>query len=113
MSLTTSSGLRTWLLQRLSAVYIAIFSLVLIGTWTGQSATYEVWRNWVAHPVVNIALILFILAILLHAWVGIRDIVMDYITSVYVRYVLLISFALVIIGMGFWVLRTLIMVTAV
>lgn len=113
MSWNTSSGLRSWLLQRLSAVYIAVFSIILVASWAGQSVTYDVWRNWVAQPMVNSALILFILAIILHAWVGIRDIVMDYISSVYVRYLLLIGFGLVFIGMGLWVSRTLILVTPV
>jgi len=112
MSWQTSSGLRTWLLQRLSAVYIAAFVIIFIGAWAGGGAvTYEVWRSWVARPFINIALILFILAIIMHAWVGVRDVIMDYISIVYMRYLLLIGFGLLFIGLGFWVLRTLILVT--
>lgn len=113
MSWNISSGLRTWLAQRLSAVYIAIFFIVFIGVWAGETITYEAWRAWVAHPLINITLILFIFAVIMHAWVGIRDIIMDYINSVFLRYLLLISFGLVFAGMGLWVLRTLIMVTPV
>lgn len=113
MSRSPSSGLRGWLIQRLSAVYIAIFSLVLMGAWIDQSVTYYVWRNWVANPLVNITLIIFFLAILFHAWVGIRDIVMDYIKPDYARYLLLTGFGLVLIGMGLWMLRILILVTPV
>jgi succinate dehydrogenase / fumarate reductase membrane anchor subunit len=106
-----SAGLRTWLLQRLSAVYITIFLIVFAVAWGGEKVTYEVWRAWVAHPVANIALILFIFALLLHAWVGIRDVIMDYVNSVALRYVLLIAFGLSIIGMALWALRTLLLVT--
>jgi succinate dehydrogenase / fumarate reductase membrane anchor subunit len=106
-----SAGLRTWLLQRLSAVYITIFLIVFAVAWGGEPITYEVWRAWVAHPVTNIALILFIFALLLHAWVGVRDVIMDYVNSVSLRYVLLVSFALSMIGMALWTLRTILLVT--
>ena len=108
-----SAGLRTWLLQRLSATYIAIFIVVFAVALGGEPLTYEVWRAWVSHPVSNIALILFIFALLLHAWVGIRDVIMDYINSVPLRYVLLISFGLSFIGMSLWSLRTLLLVTPI
>lgn len=111
MSWRASSGLRTWLSQRLSAVYIAMFVLIFVGAWAGETITYEVWRSWVARPMVNISLILFILAVILHAWIGIRDIIMDYFSAVFMRYLLLIGFGLVFISMGLWVIRTLILVT--
>ncbi|MCK4585959.1 MAG: succinate dehydrogenase, hydrophobic membrane anchor protein [Gammaproteobacteria bacterium] len=117
MSWRPSAGLRTWLLQRLSATYIAlflgIFAIKLIAARGGEPLTYEVWRAWVSHPVSNIALILFIFALLLHAWVGVRDVIMDYVNSVPLRYVLLIGFGLSFIGMALWTLRTLLLVTSV
>lgn len=111
MSWRPSAGLRTWLLQRLSATYITIFLIVFAVAWGGEPVTYEVWHAWVAHPVSNIALILFIFALLLHAWVGVRDVIMDYVNSVPLRYVLLIGFGLSFIGLGLWTLRTLLLVT--
>ena len=115
MSWRPSAGLRTWLLQRLSATYIAlflgIFAIKLIAARGGEPLTYEVWRAWVSHPVSNIALILFVFALLLHAWVGIRDVIMDYVNSVPLRYVLLIGFGLSFISMALWTLRTLLLVT--
>ncbi len=116
MSWRPSAGLRTWLLQRLSATYIALFIIVfgikVMGAWGGEQITYDVWRAWVSHPFTNIALILFIFALLLHAWVGIRDVIMDYINSVPLRYILLISFGLSFISMALWTLRTLLLVTS-
>jgi succinate dehydrogenase / fumarate reductase membrane anchor subunit len=111
MSWRPSAGLRTWLLQRLSATYIAMFIIIFAVAWGGEPVTYEVWRAWVSHPVSNIALILFIFALLLHAWVGIRDVIMDYVNSVPLRYIFLISFGLSFISMALWTLRTLLLVT--
>ena len=116
MSWRPSAGLRTWLFQRLSATYITLFLIVFgikaIGVWGGEPVTYEIWRAWVSHPVTNIALILFIFALLLHAWVGIRDVIMDYVNSVPLRYIMLISFGLGFISMALWTLRTLLLVTS-
>ena len=102
-----------WLLQRLSATYITLFLVVFVVVWGGEPLTYELWRAWIAHPLANIAVILFMLALLLHAWVGIRDVVMDYIHSVPLRYVVLVCFGLAFISMGSFILRTLLLVTAV
>ena len=116
MSWRPSAGLRTWLLQRLSATYITlflgVFAVKLMATRGGEPLTYEVWRAWVSHPVSNIALILFIFALLLHAWVGVRDVIMDYVNSVSLRYVLLIGFGLSFISMALWALRILLLVTS-
>lgn len=117
MSWRPSAGLRTWLLQRLSATYIALFLVVfgikILGALGGEPITYEVWRAWVSHPVTNIALILFLFSLLVHAWVGIRDVIMDYVSSVPLRYVFLIVFGLGFISLALWTLRTLLLVTPV
>jgi len=107
MSWQASSGLRSWLAQRLTALYIVVFLIVFAFVWGGQAITYESWRAWVAHPAANIALLLFVFSLLLHAWVGGRDVVIDYVKSASTRYVLLIVFALGLSIMGLWTLRIL------
>ena len=112
MSWRSSSGLRSWLLQRLSAIYIALSLVVftIILAMKSEPLTYEVWHAWVARPVINVGLILFLLAMLLHAWVGIRDVVMDYVQSSAARFILLISVGLGIAGVALWTLRILLLV---
>lgn len=110
MSWRASSGLRSWLIQRLTAVYIVFFMVVFVVLWGGQSITFEAWRLWVAHPAANIALLLFIFSLLLHAWIGGRDVVIDYVKSVAMRYVLLIGFGLSLVIIGLWALRTMLLV---
>ena len=105
LSWRASSGLRSWLIQRLTAVYIVFFLVVFATLWGGQAITFETWRAWVAHPAVNIALLLFIFSLLMHAWIGGSDVVMDYVKSVGARYLILIGFALGLVIMGLWSLR--------
>ncbi len=110
MSWRASSGLRSWLMQRLTALYIVVFLVMFAFVWGGQTITFETWRAWVAHPAANIALLLFIFSLLMHAWVGGRDVVIDYVKSASTRYVLLIVFALGLGIMGLWTLRILLLV---
>ncbi len=105
MSWRASSGLRSWLAQRLTALYIVVFLAAFVVAWAGQAMTFESWRAWVAHPVANVALLLFVFSLLAHAWIGGRDVVIDYVKSVAIRYVLLIVFALALIILGLWSLR--------
>ncbi len=108
-----ADGLRTWLLQRISAVYLGVFLVyVLIHFWFNPYPDYEAWRGWVASPVVSIAAAGFILALLIHGWVGLRDVTLDYIHHLGLRLGVLTLVALLLIGCGFWAMRILIVISA-
>lgn len=101
-------GLRAWLLQRLSAVYLLLFLLYLFGRFIAAPVTdYQQWQEWLADPAVNLSVGLFILSLLLHAWVGMRDIVMDYVRHTGLRVGLFAVVALTLAGCGLWSLRVL------
>ncbi len=76
------AGLHVWMLQRLSALYLAAYAGYLLLHFVRQApADYLTWQTWIATPAVGISAALFFLALLLHAWVGLRDILMDYVRS--------------------------------
>jgi len=107
-----ANGLRPWLMQRLSAVYIAGFLIfILFNLAAAPVVNFGAWRGWVASPLVNAALALFVVALLVHAWVGTRDVLMDYVKPVALRFVLLTLFALIFLISLFWSLRVLFSVT--
>jgi len=98
-----AQGMRAWLLQRLSAFYLAIVVLVSVVWWFAtDSVSYEEWRQLIGHPFVAVILALFFLALLFHAWVGIRDVMVDYIPHIGVRLVFLLSIAGVLLSMAVW-----------
>ncbi len=112
MSWRGANGLRPWLMQRLSAIYIAGFLLfILLNLASAPVIGFDAWRGWVASPLVNAAIALFFVALLVHAWVGTRDVLMDYVKTVALRFVLLTLFALVFLILLFWSLRVLFSVT--
>lgn len=101
-------GLRAWLLQRFSAVYMAVFLPYVLVRWLAAPAReFADWRGWLADPLVNLACGLFLLSVLLHAWVGIRDVVMDYVRHTGLRVTLFAAAALTLAGCGLWMLQVL------
>jgi len=101
-------GLHTWILQRFSAIYLGVFLVYFVTQLLlGQQWTAPAWHAWITHPVMRIASVGFILALLAHAWVGMRDIVLDYITHLGLRLVIFTLIGLVLGGCGLWALHVL------
>ena len=111
MSSWRAHGMRAWLLQRLTAVYITIFFLSLLSIFVFKPFDdYLSWREFIAQPLVNIATIFFFLAVLYHAWVGLRDVVIDYIPNFTLRMLALMLIMLFLFAMGVWACMILISV---
>jgi len=103
-----ASGFRAWLFQRLTAIYMALFLV-----WFAFSAlfyspdNYLEWKAWLGCGITSTATAVFFLALLYHAWVGMRDVVIDYAHAFVVRFTLLSLLALSLVFMGLWVLQVL------
>ena len=73
-------GLRDWLAQRVTAGIMAIYSVIAFFVFfTSKPITYGVWRDLFAQGWMRVATLLFMASLAWHAWVGVRDIIMDYI----------------------------------
>ena len=73
-------GLRAWMLQRLTALYLLAFgAFMLIRSLLVAPISFEAWRAWWQSPLVFVAALLFVAALCLHAWVGGRDVILDYV----------------------------------
>lgn len=96
-------GLRDWLVQRLTALIMALYTLlavVLIAYERPQG--YADWRVLLHGRGVRIATFLFILSLCWHAWIGIRDILMDYVKPVGWRLLGEVTVILVLIVQVLW-----------
>jgi succinate dehydrogenase / fumarate reductase membrane anchor subunit len=104
----TITGLRAWLVQRVTAVYVLLFIVFLLFHFLlGAPHSYQAWRAWISNPGVSIAAAVFFAALLLHAWVGIRDVIMDYVHPLGVRVFTLALLGFGLLAIGAWVLRIL------
>ncbi len=74
-------GLRDWLAQRLTAALIALFTFIVLGKvlLTSGPVTYSVWAGIFAAQWTKVLTFSVLIALFYHAWVGIRDIWMDYV----------------------------------
>jgi succinate dehydrogenase / fumarate reductase membrane anchor subunit len=79
-------GLGDWLLQRLTAAVMAlytVFALAFIAWCTPH--TRADWNAMFTGGFFRLFTMLFIVALLYHAWVGMRDILMDYLHATGLR----------------------------
>lgn len=107
------TGLRAWILQRLTALYMAGYLPYILGVWVlRRPDDYAGWVAMMSDPVTATANLLFFAAVLVHCWVGVRDVILDYAPSTPLRLALLALLGLWLVGMGLWAARVLIAVMA-
>lgn len=101
------SGLAAWLVQRLSAIYMGFYVVVMaLLLCSSGELDYTAWRALFSQPLLSIATTMFFLALLLHAWVGMRDVILDYAGQLPALRLLLLSLlGAWLIALGIWVFR--------
>ena len=101
-------GLRDWLAQRISAVIMAVYSVIaVIVLISNKNITYSVWRDLFAQGWMRVATLLFAASLAWHAWVGVRDILMDYIKPAGLRLALEVLVVLTIAAYVGWTIQIL------
>ncbi len=101
-------GLKAWLIQRLSAVYMLVYLIFfLLSLIVKTPQGFPEWRGFMTAPAMSVATFLLFLLLLVHAWVGMRDVAMDYVRPFKARFTVLTLIALGLIAMGAWVLLVL------
>jgi succinate dehydrogenase / fumarate reductase membrane anchor subunit len=82
----TGNGLKDWLIQRVTAVYFAVYVFFLFGfLLLHPDLNFEQWRALFANHGFQIASAIGLLALSLHAWIGIWTVTTDYIKCTAVR----------------------------
>jgi succinate dehydrogenase / fumarate reductase, membrane anchor subunit len=101
-------GLRDWLSQRITAALMALFTAVLVlQLLFGGPLGYERWAGIFATQWMKVLTFVTIIALALHAWVGMRDIWMDYIKPVGIRLLLQVVTIVWLVGCAGWAVQVL------
>jgi succinate dehydrogenase / fumarate reductase membrane anchor subunit len=101
-------GLTDWLVQRVSAVVMAVYIVGLVVFLalhgTHGAVRFSDWHTLFGYTSVKIATLLFVLAFLLHAWVGMWTVLTDYVKPFGLRFVLevIIFLSLVTFFLAAW-----------
>lgn len=99
-------GLKDWLAQRATAVLMALYTVLLLVVLLVQAPkTYFAWYGVFSPTWMKVATLVFIASLLYHAWVGVRDIWMDYVQSTAVRVVLQVGTVVWLVACGMWALK--------
>ena len=81
-SLIIRSGLSDWLIQRVSAIVVALYIIILLG-WIllAGEVTYVTWRELFSSTWMQLFTVITLLATCAHAWIGMWTIGSDYLRS--------------------------------
>ncbi len=102
-------GLRDWLAQRITAVLMALFTIVLLVQvlMPGEPLGYDRWAAIFSHQWMKVLTFVTVLALAYHAWVGVRDIWMDYVKPVGIRLALQVFSIVWLLGCAGWAIQVL------
>lgn len=101
-------GLRDWLSQRVTAVLMALFTVVLLAqVLMAGPLGYDEWAGIFAAQWMKVLTFVVFVALAWHAWVGMRDIWMDYVKPVGARLVLQVATLVWLVGCTGWAIQVL------
>jgi succinate dehydrogenase / fumarate reductase membrane anchor subunit len=96
-------GVGNFLLQRLTAVVLVVFVAVLAVRLLGaRPLDYVAWASMFVPMWMKVLSLVAILALLYHAWIGVKDIWMDYVKPVWLRLTLQMLTALWLLACAVW-----------
>lgn len=101
-------GFRDWLAQRVTAVLMALFTIILLAQLLlpGELG-YEKWSGIFANQGMKVLTFVVIIALLYHVWVGMRDIWMDYVQPVGLKLVAQVFTIVWLVGCAGWAIQVL------
>lgn len=98
-------GLKDWLVQRITAVLmIAYTGLLIILMIIYQPESYEDFKALFSIQWIKIASLLFFTGLCWHAWVGVRNVLMDYVHPMAIRLTLQVTCIVALLGYLIWFL---------
>ena len=101
-------GMRDWLSQRVTAVLMALFTAVLLLQLLMPGALgYDRWSGIFSAQWMKVLTLVLFMSLGWHAWVGVRDILMDYVKPVVTRLVLQVATIVWLMACTGWAVQVL------
>ena len=101
-------GLRDWLSQRVTAALIALFTLIVLAqVLMPGKLGYDRWAGIFSKQWMTVLTFVVIVSLLVHVWVGVRDIWMDYVKPVGLRLLLQVFGLVWLVGCAGWAIQVL------
>jgi succinate dehydrogenase / fumarate reductase membrane anchor subunit len=101
-------GMRDWLSQRVTATLMALFTIaVIVQVLLPGEMGYDKWAGMFSRQWMKVLTFVVIVSLLIHVWVGMRDIWMDYVKPVALRLVLQVFTIVWLVGCAGWAVQVL------
>jgi len=101
----TGNGLRDWLIQRVTAVYFAVYVVYIFGfVILHPNISYERWLDLFHCAWFQVASVIALITFSLHAWIGIWTVTTDYMKCTIIRLSVQLLVALFLTGQFIWAL---------
>lgn len=104
-------GMKDWLSQRITALLLALFTVVLIARVCivpgDNGVDYYSWSQIFNPQWMKFLTFTVIIALAMHVWVGVRDIWMDYVKPVGLRLALQVFTIVYLVGCAGWAIQVL------
>ena len=102
-------GLRDWLAQRVTGLLMALFTVVVLAQvlFTQGSIGYYKWAGIFSSQWMKTLTFAVIVSLAFHAWIGMREIFMDYVKPVGVRLLLQVFAIVWLVGCAGWAVQVL------
>jgi succinate dehydrogenase / fumarate reductase, membrane anchor subunit len=97
------NGLADWLVQRVTAVVIGIYAIVMFGFFFSHPhLTYAEWHTFFSCTYIQVGSMLVLICICAHAWIGLWTVFTDYIKCARIRLVLEVLLILLLLSYVIW-----------
>ncbi|GAA0838553.1 succinate dehydrogenase, hydrophobic membrane anchor protein [Marinobacter szutsaonensis] len=96
------NGIQDWIIQRVTAYVLALYTLFLLGFFVTTDVDYQSWSALFGQGWFKIFTLLALLSIAGHAWVGLWTVSTDYIKSAMQRFLFQTACVLVIFVYVVW-----------
>ncbi len=97
------TGLREWIIQRVSALYMAAYIIFLfIYLLVHPHLDYQDWSSFFRCPWVQVLSLIFVVGMVWHAWIGIWTVITDYIKIPCIRMIVQLAVIFALFVYLFW-----------
>ncbi|MFS2223480.1 succinate dehydrogenase membrane anchor subunit [Pantoea sp. B65] len=97
------NGVHDWLLLRAAAMVITLYVLYILGFLVvSDTLTYDIWRGFFASSFTKVFTLLTLLSILVHGWIGMWQVLTDYVKPVGLRLMLQLVVVIALLVYAFY-----------
>jgi succinate dehydrogenase / fumarate reductase, membrane anchor subunit len=110
---SAGTGLGEWLWQRVSALYVGGFGMyVAVHFVCAPVVDHAAWKAWFSSGGVRVGWALFFVTLLVHSWIGMRSVYIDYLHPFWIRFSISVGTVLGLTALGIWAAEILLKVSA-